>query len=128
MENSMSEAIERLLALTENKGVVYSTTFDEDIKAVISDRDTLEAENREWLTIAIGLIHSGTQSEEVGKWLDRLAAMCIKETGTRTPLPIVDKLNAELDAMREGQKRLAFIYEERGKMIAEMRRLLDSCS
>jgi len=86
----------------------------------------LTAENREWLRIARGIGDAETNSDEETKWFGELEEMRRGRGALDTPVPIVNKLLAERDAMHEGQKRLTAIYEERGRTIAAMRQLMDA--
>lgn len=87
----------------------------------------LTGENLEWLRIARGIGDAETNSDEETKWFGQLEEMRRGRGALDTPVPIVDQLLAERDAMREGQKLLTAIYVERGRTIEMMRHLMNYC-
>jgi len=144
----MSEAIERLRLLeSDHSPDGWPAVQMRDITSVLDELDAmhaaraateiepyasmaarigkLTAENREWLRIARGYLDS--DSPESSKWLHEMNEMRRGRGALDTPVPIVDQLLAERDAMHEGQKRLTAIYVERGRTIEMMRNLMNSC-
>lgn len=119
----MSEASERLSRWCHTG---EGENIDEAAMAVLGELHILKAESLEWLRIARGIGDAETNSDEETKWFGQLEEMRRGRGALDTPVPIVDQLLAERDAMHEGQKRLTAIYVERGRTIEMMRNLMNA--
>jgi hypothetical protein len=124
----MSESSERLRKLEsdDSTGDLVAVRMH-DITSVLNEIDVLKAENLEWLRIVRGYLDAEEDSSDENEWVWQMCEMRRGRPAIHTPVPIVEQLLKERDDMHEGQKRLKTIYEERGKTIAAMRQLLDSC-
>ena len=121
----MSESSEKLRAVSADGWPVEKIP---ELKLILDEHAALTAENLEWLRIARGYIDADVDSRESYQWLGLLEAMRRGRAAIHTPTPIVETLRDELAALQESHSRLKAIYEERGRAIAELRRVLDATS